>query len=76
VGLDHQHLAPATRQQGACRQSGNAGTDNHDMVMVIVARPSAEIRHVPGRGVAAGGCGCYHAIGTIKRAGANANVFS
>src|SRR5215467_3246401 len=54
MGLDHQHFAPAAGKQSARRQSGNAGPDDHDVVMVIVARPSAEIRHVPCRGVAAG----------------------
>src|SRR5215470_19342833 len=47
MGLDHQHLAAAAGKQSARRQSGNAGPDDHDVVMVIVARPSAEIRHVP-----------------------------
>src|SRR5437867_13277617 len=30
---------------------------------MVVVRPSTEIRHVPGRGVAADGGNCYHTIG-------------
>src|SRR5262245_21935858 len=42
MGLDHQHLAPATGKQGTRRQSGNAGAYHHDMVMIFIARPTAE----------------------------------
>src|SRR5262249_52938929 len=62
MSLDHQNLAPATGKQGTRRQSSNTGPDDHDVVVMVVVRPSTEIRHVPGRGVAADGGNCYHTI--------------
>src|SRR5262245_4034858 len=63
MSLDHQHLAPATGKQGTRRQSSNPGSDDHDVVVMVVVRPSTKIRHVPGRGVAADGGNCYHTPG-------------
>jgi predicted LPLAT superfamily acyltransferase len=76
MGLDDQHLAPATGKQSTRRQSSNTGPDDHDVVIVIVARPSAEIRHVPCCGVAVGECCCYHATGTIKRGAPMPGIFA
>src|SRR5262249_4784460 len=63
MGVDHQRLASARGKQRTRRQSSNAGPDDHDMVVMVVEGPSTEIRHVPGRGVAADGGNCYHTIG-------------
>jgi hypothetical protein len=60
MGLDYQNLAATTGKQCARRQSGNAGAHDHDMMVVIVARPSAEIWNVPRSRVAADGRSCYH----------------
>ena len=76
MGLDDQHLAPATGKQSTRRQSSNTGPDDHDVVIVIVARTSAEIRHVPCCGVAAGECCCYHATRTIKRGAPMPGIFA